>query len=272
MILCYLNSFIQGMLLVKLIAHISVGPCFYWNWSCIKKTFIKEERVKVFRLADWYIFHSSWSCMGWNWKGSKSYLAHERHLWGLWQSDGHGCWGGYKRKGQRLCLGFLGKGMVTCHKFSQERRHANKQAGCLPSWIHFPYCADAETYAQRRGRTCSGSPCYSGTKLTLTSNSDINPRRREGQNRCIFISSGGWISSVQSHHWNLCCALVLFWAWFGNLRRRACCVLQMCANNKHARYVLSRLITHALGQVAKCSHAAWNEKCCTRSCLWEIQC
>lgn len=37
----------------------------------------------------------------------------------------------------------------------------------------------------------------------------------------------------------ICCTLMLFWAQFGSHRRKICCVLQMCANNKHASYVLA---------------------------------
>lgn len=56
--------------------------------------------------------------------------------------------------------------------------------------------------------------------------------------------------------------LVSSWCFAGPdlaILGKTCCVVQMCANRKHARYDLGWLVTHASGQVARCSDAAWND-------------
>lgn len=109
----YFSSFLPANASCKVNrTHLS-GLYFYWNQSCIKKTFVKEERANIFRPADGCIFSSSWNCMRWNWKGPKSPLAWGWHLGGLWQSDGSGCWVWKKRRIQGLSPGSLGTCVVT---------------------------------------------------------------------------------------------------------------------------------------------------------------
>lgn len=188
----------------------------------------------------------SWSCMNWNGLGSKSHPAWGLNLRGLGSQMGMAARAG-KREGHRgWAQAPWDSVWWPLGSVSWERPHASIPAGHLPSWI----CSPSVLVRKQRSRGEEGL-----AKVTLLLWDQEDPgleirckpkRKRESQSRRIFLSSKG--HSIQSHCWDLCCTLVLFWARFGNLRRKTCCVLQMCAHNKHARYVLGRLIAHASGR------------------------
>lgn len=201
--------------------------------------------------------------VGWNWKVLSLLALRQVVVWWEWLQ------GLMEEKDLEIEPRLSGKACGGPSAVSATERQLASSQAVFAIWIYSISLCLWGSLCPEAGRDLPKVTLLFIDKADSNLKLDVNSRGNKGQNRHIFIPSRGL--SVQNCCWNLCCTLMLFWAWFGNLRRKTG-VLQMCANNKHAHYVQDRLIAHASGQVAKCNYSAWNEQCFTLSCLWEIQC
>lgn len=180
----------------------------------------------MFRPVDWGIL--AWGVM---WVGVGEVLAIRQCCRWMWQSDGsrHGNWdkGGAVSPG-----GWLG-GSPSLVPARKRRQASIRHLRSLPS-----------------------SLCWGQSDQNKMS--EENPRKKnKGKVHYASVLPDGVFCAETTVR-----MLVSSWCFSGPdlaILEKTCCVVQMCANRKHAHDVPGRLTAHASGQVAKFSNAAWND-------------